>query len=124
MSKEDLVESKPMVAIRKLALKYPEVEEGASCVNRAFKARKKSFVFMGMNDSTYHVRLKLSDSLEEAEQLAEESPEHCSVGAHGWTLITFPHRKAPPKGLMKRWIDESFRLLAPKKLVAETPPPK
>ncbi|MCA8990733.1 MAG: MmcQ/YjbR family DNA-binding protein [Planctomycetaceae bacterium] len=124
MAKENLVESKPMVAIRKLALKYPEVEEGASCVNRAFKARKKAFVFMGMNESTYNVRLKLGDSLEEAEQLAEESPENYSVGAHGWTLLTFPHKQNPPKGLMKRWIDESFRLLAPKKLVDETPPPK
>ncbi|MEZ5942610.1 MAG: hypothetical protein R3C18_14550 [Planctomycetaceae bacterium] len=53
MSKENLVESKPMVAIRKLALKYPEVEEGASCANRAFKARKKAFAFMGMNEATH-----------------------------------------------------------------------
>ena len=112
-------ESRPMAAIRKLALGYPEAAETDSCVNRAFKARGKSFVFLGMKDETYSVRLKLKDSLDEAEELATDSPENFDVGMHGWTLVTFPHSKSPPRGLMKRWIDESFRLLAPKSLVAE-----
>ncbi len=119
MANREPVESRPMKAIRKIALGYPEVEETDSCVNRAFKARKKAFVFLGMKDETYSVRLKLRDSLDEAETLAAESPENFDVGSHGWTLVTFPHAKSPPRGLMKRWIDESFRLLAPKTLVAE-----
>ena len=119
MASKEPTESKPMIAIRKLALGYPEVEETDSCVHRAFKARGKSFVFLGMKDETYSVRLKLKDSLDEAESLAAESPENFDVGMHGWTLVTFPHSRSPPRGLMKRWIDESFRLLAPRSLVAE-----
>ena len=120
MPKSEPTESKPMLAIRKLALSYPEVEETPSCVNRAFKARKKSFLFLGMKDETYSVRLKLSESLAEAERLAEKSPENYSVGMHGWTLVTLSHTKSPPRGLMKRWVDESFRLLAPKALTGES----
>lgn len=69
-----------------------------------------------MKEETYQVRLKLSDSLDEAMQLAEQSPNNYSVGLHGWLLVTLPHKLPPPKGLMERWIAESFRLLAPKAL--------
>lgn len=117
--KSELAESPAMLAIRKIAFKFPEVTEGASCVNRAFKAGKKSFLFLGMKADTYSVRLKLQASLAEAEKLEQKSPETYSVGMHGWTLITLPHSKNPPKGLMPRWIEESYRLLAPKKLVAQ-----
>lgn len=121
MNRDELVESPSMAAIRKIALSYPEVEEGTSCVNRAFKVRTKTFVFLGMNQDSYNVRLKLKDSLDDASEREKKSPDHFSVGAHGWTLVTFPHSKRPPKGLMERWIDESFRLLAPKSVVAEVP---
>ena len=114
-----LTESKPMKAIRKIALSYPDVDEGSSCVNRAFKAGKKAFLYMGMKEDTYNLRLKLSNSLDEAETLEKKSPDNYSVGAHGWTLLTFHHTKQPPKKLLERWIDESFRLLAPKALVAQ-----
>jgi hypothetical protein len=32
--------------------------------------------------------------------------------------IVLDHKKSPPAGLFERWIDESYRLIAPKKLVA------
>ena len=118
MSDKLPTESKPMQAIRTLALKLPEVEESDSCVNRAFSARKKNFLFMGMKEDTYNVRLKLRDSLPEAEQFVAHAPENYSVGMHGWTLVTLPLRKSAPRGLMKRWIRESFRLIAPKQVVA------
>lgn len=122
---QSLTESKPMKVIRELALQFPEVEEGASCVNRAFKARNKSFLFMGMNDSTYDLRLKLKASLNEAVAMAEKSPDRCSVGAHGWVHLTMPHGKSLAKTMLQRWISESFSLLAPKSLVtAVTTPAK
>ncbi|MCA9176472.1 MAG: MmcQ/YjbR family DNA-binding protein [Planctomycetales bacterium] len=121
MARDEIIESKPMLAIRKIALRYPEVDEGSSCVNRAFKARGKSFLFLGGKPDVYTVRLKLADSLPEAESLAQQHPDNYSVGSHGWTLITLPHSKAAPAGLLERWIAESFRLLAPAALVASAP---
>lgn len=110
-----------MQALRGIAFRYPEVEEAASCNNRAFKARKKSFLFMGMDDDTWNVRIKLGDSIPEAEGLAKTHLDNYDVGSHGWTKVTFPHDQSPPDGLMERWIDESFRLLVPKTLVKTLP---
>ena len=105
--------------IRELALGYPATSEGTSCNKAAFKAGTKSFVFLGETDDGWNLMVKLSDALSEAELLAEQEPDNYSVGKHGWTTLRFDDGKGPAKKLLKAWIDESFRLLAPKKLVAE-----
>lgn len=109
---------KAIQRLRKIALGYPEVEEGTSCDKSAFKARNKTFLFLGTDGTSYNVMLKLKASLPEATRLSAESPEHYVVGVHGWVTITFQLDESPPPGLLEKWIDESFRLLAPKKLVA------
>ena len=121
MKKMTTSESKPMHAIRRIALEYPEVEEGTSCNKSAFKARKKSFLFMGMNDKTFNVMLKLVASLDEAERLEAQCPDCFKVGSHGWTTVILPHTQSPSAGLMERWIDESYRSLVHKQLVALLP---
>lgn len=108
-------------AWRTAALKCPETVETPSCSNVAFKARKKAFFFMGAKDEGYLCRLKLGDSLDEAAKLAKAEPERYEVGLHGWMAIRFPHDETPPEGLLERWMDESFRLLAPKTLVRTLP---
>ena len=70
---------------------------------------------------TYEVRLKLKDSLTEAKKLAKKDPDQYEVGGIGWVKVTYSRDKSPPRGLMERWIDESFRLLAPKAVVTELP---
>ena len=110
-------ESGPIQAVRKLALGYPEVEESIVCNKAAFKARNKGFVFLGMDDESYNVMLKLDASISEATRLAK-AESWCRVGANGWVTAVFGHKQAPPPGLLERWIDESYRLLAPKQLVA------
>ena len=121
MKKQTASESKPMRAIRRIAMQYPEVEEGTSCYKSAFKARKKSFLFMGMNDETFNVMVKLVASLDEAERLEAESPDSFKVGAHGWTTVILPHTESPPAELMERWTDDSYRSLVHKQLVALLP---
>ena len=108
-------------AVRDLALRYPGTEIVGVCVNRAFKAGKKSFLFVGIKDTEYHFRIRLGASIAEAEGLAEKHPDNYAVGKFGWTKVTFPADEAPPPGLLERWVDESFRLLVPKKIVAELP---
>lgn len=115
------IRKNPVDLIRQLALAYPDTVEGVSCNNAAFKVRGKAFVFLGEKPDTYNFRLKLSESLPEAEQLADKQPEVYSPGMHGWTHVVLPQGKSPPVDLLKRWIDESFRLLAPKSLLAELP---
>lgn len=105
--------------LRTLALTYPDTTEGSSCSNAAFKAGKKSFLFVGEKEESWTMMVKLSDSLKEAERLASEKPDNFSVGLHGWTTLRFPNGKGPAKKLLERWVDESFRLLATKKLIAQ-----
>ena len=111
-----------MQALRKLALSYPEAQEGIACKGTAlecstFNARSKAFLFVGAAD----VRLKLDASLAEANKLAAKEPSRYQVGAHGWVKVTLHQDEAAPLELLKKWIDESYRLLAPKQLVALLP---
>jgi hypothetical protein len=99
-------------------MRYPDVEEGVSCDKCAFKARNKAFLFVGQNENSYNVMLKLGDSLAEAGGLAAKEPDCYKVGGHGWVTLTLPNEQSPPQGLVERWVEESFRLLAPKQLVA------
>lgn len=124
MTRAKPADTKPMQAIRKLALRLPEVEESVVCSKAAFKARGKGFLFMGMDESSWNLLLKLGPSLPEAAKLAAKEPQHYGVGGRDWVSVTFPHTASPPPGLMEHWIDESFRLLAPKKLVAALPAAK
>ena len=111
----------PVETIRQIALRYPEVEEADSCNKTAFRAGKKNFLFLGVTDESWDAKLKLSDSLDEVAGLAKKDPERYGCGSSGWTDITFPRNEAPPAGTFERWIDESYRLLVPKKLVAALP---
>lgn len=104
--------------LRALALSFPEVVEGDSCVKRSFKARKKGFLYLGENKDGYNVMVKLGPSIEEARDLASARPDTWSVGKGGWAILKFAPSERPPAGLLERWIDESYRLQAPKTLVA------
>src|SRR5687767_8638738 len=108
--------SKPVDQLRSLALEYPEAEEAVACNKSAFKARNKSFMFVGFDDQSYNVMLKLRDSLEAAAALASQSPDSYKVGAHGWVTATFRHGQTPPPGLLEKWIEESYQLLVPRKV--------
>ncbi|MBZ0112860.1 MAG: MmcQ/YjbR family DNA-binding protein [Thermoanaerobaculia bacterium] len=104
-------------ALRAYATTFPEVSEGASCVNRAFKARKKNFLFVGeKDDGSCKVMLKLGPSLADAVELSRVD-SRVEAGKSGWATIRFGASEPPDLALLKRWVDESYRLLAPKSLV-------
>lgn len=112
MSQPEDFKSDVARAIRDHAMTLPRAEEGTSCVNRAFKAGGKNFAFLGETEELFKLRLKLKDSIDEVN-------ERFDLGSSGWTMLAFPPDDAPPLEDLGRWIEESFRLLAPKKIVAE-----
>lgn len=120
MAKREPLECPPVKVLRALAMQYPEAEEGTSCNKLSFKARKKAFLYVGADAESYNVMLKLTDSIAEAEKLGAKSDAY-SPGNNGWTRIIMPLDDAPPAGLLERWIDESYRALAHKELVAMLP---
>lgn len=109
-------------ALREFALRYPEAQDGISCAGTSLEratvnARKKAFVFLGNDEA----RVKLGDSLEEAARLSSREPERYRPGHQGWVSVTLGTGEAPPLELLQRWIDESYRLLAARTLVARLP---
>jgi hypothetical protein len=107
-----------LLALRSQALAFPEVVEGDSCVKRSFKARKKGFLYLGETTDGYNVMVKLGSSLEEASTLASTRDGKWSVGKGGWAMLKFEISERPPKGLLERWMEESYRLQVPKALLA------
>ncbi len=71
------------------------LEPVSSCVNRAFSAGGKNFVFLGEKDDLCTLRLKR---------------------AGGWEKIEFDPSSPPPASDLEAWVDESFTLLAPKRV--------
>jgi hypothetical protein len=115
---------KIQAVLKKLAMRLPHVEEGIACAGTALEsptvtAGGKAFLFLGEKD----VRLKLGDSIGEANMLAAKAPGFCEVGAHGWIKLTLSADVPLSKEVFERWIGESYRLIAPKKQTAQLTEP-
>ena len=110
---------KAIAALEKQARAYPGSNDALSCNNVAFKTGRKSFLFLGVREDEIILRFKLNASLPEAQALAAKEPSQFEAGKGGWVKATLPRDEAPPKGLLSRWTEESFRLMATKKLLAE-----
>lgn len=99
--------------LRAVALALPETNEGTSCVNRAFKVRKKNFAFVGEPGDGVRLMVKLTTSLEAARAMDDPRVE---VGKTGWVTVRFAPESALDEALLARWLRESYCALAPKTL--------
>ncbi len=100
--------------LRTCALALPETSEGTSCVNRAFKVRKKNFLFVGEPaGDEVRVMLKLGPSLDAARALADP---RVGVGKTGWVTVRFAAADPFPLATLEGWMRESYCLLGPKAL--------
>jgi hypothetical protein len=102
--------------LRQFATALPEVTEGITCDKAAYKAGGKAFLFVGSGDAVATIMLKLQASLPEAKKLAAAHPTIYKIGSYNWVTITLSHNERPRIDLLTRWIEESYRLLAPKRL--------
>ena len=105
--------------LREIALRYPEAHEDFPWGERVIKVRKKVFVFLGCDAEGFGLSLKLPASKREALLLPFTEPTHYGLGKSGWVTARFGPDTDPPMGLLKSWIDESYRAIAPKKLIAQ-----
>ncbi len=105
--------------IRAAALKLPETHEDFPWGHSAFKvAKKKAFCFLVLEKGSLSLSCKLPQSSGMALMMPGVEPTRYGLGKSGWVTATFlAGKKAPPVGLLKQWLDESYRAVAPKKLV-------
>jgi predicted DNA-binding protein (MmcQ/YjbR family) len=79
------------------------------------KVAKKIFVFFGETS----ISVKLPDSADQALAAPGASPTSYGLGRHGWVTVPFAGNGAPDLAVVEDWIEESYRAVAPKKLIAE-----
>ena len=107
-------------ALRDFALGYPGAHEEFPWGERVIKVGKKVFVFLGMADGAeLGLSVKLPESGPMALLLPFAEPTGYGLGKSGWVSAHFAASEAPPLGMLREWIDESYRAVAPKKLVAK-----
>lgn len=105
--------------LRKLALTYPDAHEDMPWGHHAIKVKGKSFVFLAADASTFSLSAKLPSSADVALKLPFASPTEYGLGRSGWVTAHFPRSATVPTDILRLWIDESYRAVAPKRLVAQ-----
>jgi predicted DNA-binding protein (MmcQ/YjbR family) len=107
-----------LAALRKRALTYPEVQEDFPWGERALKVKKKVFLFMRDDTEGLSLSVKLPSSQGTALMFPFAQPTGYGLGKAGWVTARFPPGSSPPLALLEAWLDESYRAIAPAKLVA------
>ena len=111
-------------ALLEYALTLPEAHENHPWGEEAVaKVKGKIFVFFGMGEgtSTIAIAMKLEDSLEQALAVPGAAPTGYGLGRAGWVTIPLLPT-TPPASVLKDWIEESYRRVAPKRLAANLDP--
>ena len=108
--------------LRKFALGYPEATEHMPWGHHAIKVKGKSFVFLAADAESFSLSAKLPSSAGVAVKLPFASPTEYGLGRSGWVTACFPRGARVPLDVLRLWIDESYRAVAPKRLVAQLAP--
>jgi predicted DNA-binding protein (MmcQ/YjbR family) len=105
-------------ALRRAALAYPETTEDRPWGHPAFKVRGKAFLFVGAEPGELSLSLKLGAAHDLALGFAFASPTGYGLGKSGWVSARFVAGEPIPLPLLLAWLDESYRLIAPARVVA------
>ena len=104
--------------LRQLGHTFPEAHEDYPWGHLALKVRSKMFLILGPGPDGLAVTMKLPDSGHEALLLPFTEPTGYGMGKHGWVTSRFGVDEVPPVAILAGWIEESYRAIAPKALVA------
>ena len=105
-------------ALRSHALSFAEATEDFPWGHRAIKVRGKAFVFMGTEGGALSFSVKLPRTGFQALALPFAEPTGYGLGRSGWVTVRPPGKERGITEQCRAWIDESYRAVAPKKLVA------
>ncbi len=105
--------------LRRAALAYPGAREDCPWGEPVMKVGGKVFVFRGSDEGELGLSVKLPHTSAMALALPFVEPTAYGLGRSGWVSASFTRARGVPVDLLLSWIDESYRAVAPKKLVAE-----
>ncbi|KQW14161.1 MmcQ/YjbR family DNA-binding protein [Streptomyces sp. Root369] len=109
--------------VREFALGLPGAAEEFPWGETVAKVNKKVFVFLGVSDGSYPmgVTVKLKDAEAHAHALTSPGAEPAGygLGKAGWVRVPLAEKGSPAADLLCDWVEESYRSIAPKRLIAE-----
>ncbi len=102
------------------AMTYPGATEEFPWGERVIKVKGKIFAFLGRAEERERVGItvKLPQSAMEVLTLPGAKPTGYGLGKSGWVTVHFAPGDTVDVAEVCRWIDESYRAVAPKKLIA------
>ena len=106
-------------SLRAVALGYPETYEEQPWGDRVVKVKGKIFFFCGVHEKRLYATVKLPRSGRALLKRDYAEPTHYGMGKHGWVTVHLDRKKKPTMDLIEAWLDESYRAVAPKKMVAQ-----
>jgi predicted DNA-binding protein (MmcQ/YjbR family) len=105
--------------LREIALAYPESHEEFPWGESVIKVRGKIFLFLGVDGSEdVGFGVKLPHSGDIALSLPCFKPTGYGLGKSGWVQAKLGPDDELPLDMLREWLDESYRAVAPKKLAA------
>jgi predicted DNA-binding protein (MmcQ/YjbR family) len=113
--------SRARAQLLKFALAYPGAFPDSPWGEKVVKVGKKIFVFLGRSGGELQVTVKLPRSAMLALGLPFASPTGYGLGKSGWVTASFRKNAKPPIAMLKQWIDESYRAVAPARLAKQIP---
>lgn len=108
-------------SLRAHGLSLPEAVEEHPWGHSALKVRGKTFVFLNLDPDRLSLSAKLPVSRDFALMLDFTEPTGYGLGRAGWVSSGFAPGEEIDLDLLKRWIEESYRAVAPKRLGALVP---
>ena len=103
--------------LRVFALSLPEAFEDHPWGEDVAKVSGKVFVFLG-SASSRRMTVKLDESHGHALSIEGAEPTGYGLGKSGWVTVPTDAEDVDVE-LLGDWIEESYRIVAPKRLVAE-----
>ena len=104
--------------LRAFGLSHPEAVEEFPWGHSALKVRGKTFVFLNLDDAELSMSVKLPVSRDFALIFDFAEPTGYGLGRSGWITARFRSGEEPDMDLLRPWIRESYKAIAPKKLAA------
>jgi predicted DNA-binding protein (MmcQ/YjbR family) len=108
--------SELLSALRDFGLTYPGAHLKSPWPEHLDLAvNDKTFAFLPAPGQPFHVTVKLPFTGAEVLERPGAAPTGYGLGRSGWVSLSEP----APLEQMKLWVDESYRAVAPKKLIKE-----
>src|SRR5262245_4983618 len=107
--------------LRAYALSFPGAYEEYPWGQVVVKVNKKVFIFLDgdPHDPALHISVKLPLSGADVLSLPFAAPTGYGLGKAGWVSFHFLPGEEPPLALLQPWVAESYRAVAPKRLIAQ-----